>query len=779
MILATGGVGRLFRATTNAYACTGDGMSMALRAGLPLKDMEFMQFHPTTMYPSGILITEGCRGEGGYLINKEGERFMQRYAPNALELASRDVVSRSETTEIEAGRGVNGSVFLDLRHLGPEKILTKLPGSRELAMTYAGVDPIYAPIPVRPGAHYHMGGVETDNWGLTEVEGLYAAGEVACVSVHGANRLGGNSLMETITFGRRSGHAAAEYALGAPAVNGGGEAAARRRRGVGEVAARRTRRASGRGRSATSSARRCSRTSASSAGPRRWSGRSRSSPALRERYEARRRRRGQGRRLQQRPHPGDRARLPARHRRLHAHRRASRARRAGAPTRGRTTSRTATTRTSSSTRSRAGWATGRALLQGSPDDEVGADGEEVLMQVGLKIWRYDSKTGERALREYEVDAPEEATLLDCLDIVKDKHDGSLAYRKSCRMMICGSCGMRMDGGAVLACKVRDVRHRAGGARPRHLGDGQPADRQGPRRRHGAVLGRRCAPSSRTCSPATTRRRSARTSSQQPQMDVIHKESLCINCGCCVSECNSMESDPDFLGPAALAKGMRFVGDPRDGATIERLEKYSEPHGLWDCTRCYFCNERCPKGVDPRDAIAKLGAEAMKNGIDRDMGAKHAKWFVTSAKTTGWLRETELVPKTQGLVASIKEMKFAMGLAVKGKVPPPFPPHVAADVHESRALYDLVKTQGRDGAAGIVQGEKALGRIESHHEAAEGRTPYDEADSAPRPFLPSEREETEEVTREEARLLQGLPRLALGEGARHLDPGARAEGRATS
>ena len=164
-ILATGGVGRLYRATTNAYACTGDGMAMALHAGLPLKDMEFMQFHPTTMYPSGILITEGCRGEGGYLINKDGERFMKRYAPNALELASRDVVSRSETTEIEAGRGVNGSVMLDLRHLGPEKILNKLPGSRELAMTYAGVDPIFEPIPVRPGAHYHMGGVETDEWG--------------------------------------------------------------------------------------------------------------------------------------------------------------------------------------------------------------------------------------------------------------------------------------------------------------------------------------------------------------------------------------------------------------------------------------------------------------------------------------------------------------------------------------------------------------------------------------------------------------------------------------
>jgi succinate dehydrogenase / fumarate reductase, flavoprotein subunit len=213
VVLATGGQGRIYRVTTNAYACTGDGSAMALRAGLPLKDMEFMQFHPTTLYPSGILLTEGCRGEGAYLINKDGERFMKRYAPNALELASRDVVSRSEMTEIEEGRGVNGSVMLDMRHLGAERIIERLPGSRELSMTFAGVDPIYEPVPVRPGAHYHMGGVETGNDGETELTGLYAAGEVACVSVHGANRLGGNSLMETITFGRRAGTAAAEWAL--------------------------------------------------------------------------------------------------------------------------------------------------------------------------------------------------------------------------------------------------------------------------------------------------------------------------------------------------------------------------------------------------------------------------------------------------------------------------------------------------------------------------------------------------------------------------------------
>jgi succinate dehydrogenase / fumarate reductase flavoprotein subunit len=213
VILATGGAGRLYVGTTNAYACTGDGMAQALRAGVALEDMEMMQFHPTTLAPTGVLITEGCRGEGAYLLNAEGERFLERYAPNAMELASRDVISRAEQTEIDEGHGVDGNVLLDLRHLGAEKILERLHGTRELSMVFAGVDPIYEPIPVRPGAHYHMGGVDTDVWGRTSLEGLYAAGECACVSVHGANRLGGNALMETITFGKRAGSHAADWAL--------------------------------------------------------------------------------------------------------------------------------------------------------------------------------------------------------------------------------------------------------------------------------------------------------------------------------------------------------------------------------------------------------------------------------------------------------------------------------------------------------------------------------------------------------------------------------------
>jgi succinate dehydrogenase / fumarate reductase flavoprotein subunit len=213
VILCTGGAGRLYTGTTNAYSCTGDGMAMALRAGVPLKDMEMMQFHPTTLSPSGVLITEGCRGEGAYLLNSEGDRFLKRYAPNAMELASRDVISRAEQTEIDEGRGIDGNVLLDLRHLGAERIIDRLHGTRELSLTFAGVDPIHEPIPVRPGAHYHMGGIDTDLQGLTAIEGLYAAGECACVSCHGANRLGGNALMETITFGRRAGAAASEWAL--------------------------------------------------------------------------------------------------------------------------------------------------------------------------------------------------------------------------------------------------------------------------------------------------------------------------------------------------------------------------------------------------------------------------------------------------------------------------------------------------------------------------------------------------------------------------------------
>jgi succinate dehydrogenase / fumarate reductase flavoprotein subunit len=212
VILATGGHGRIYRNTTNAFINTGLAMSLAYWAGVPVKDIEFVQFHPTTLARTNILLTEGCRGEGAYLINKDRQRFMQRYvSEKVMELAPRDIVSRSIMTEIEQGRGVDDAyVYLDMRHLGARKIHEKLPGTRELCLEFIDLDPIKDPIPIQPGQHYTMGGIDTDFWGQTKLPGLFAAGESACVSVHGGNRLGGNALLETLVFGKRAGKKAAE-----------------------------------------------------------------------------------------------------------------------------------------------------------------------------------------------------------------------------------------------------------------------------------------------------------------------------------------------------------------------------------------------------------------------------------------------------------------------------------------------------------------------------------------------------------------------------------------
>ena len=329
------------------------------------------------------------------------------------------------------------------------------------------------------------------------------------------------------------------------------------------------------------------------------------------------------------------------------------------------------------------------------------------MQVTLKIERYNPESDESRQETFSVDVVEEATLLDVLDVIKDEVDGSLTYRKSCRMAVCGSCGMRMDGAAVLACKtpmrpvveagevpvispmgnlpvLKDLvvdmepfwaKFRA--IKP-YLDDGG----EEPPVKEWRV--------------------------QQSELDQIMKEALCIQCGCCVSECNSMEADPDFLGPAALAKSARFVYDVRDRGGKSRLELVNGQHGVWDCTRCYFCQERCPKGVDPRDAIAKVGARIYQEGMHGDRGARHAKVFVKSTYKTGYLLETNLVPETLGGLAAIKEIPFGMKLMRAGKVPNPLKPHKAKKLDEVNKLNKLVGEQEKDelrrASAGPARGD---------------------------------------------------------------------------
>jgi succinate dehydrogenase / fumarate reductase iron-sulfur subunit len=308
------------------------------------------------------------------------------------------------------------------------------------------------------------------------------------------------------------------------------------------------------------------------------------------------------------------------------------------------------------------------------------------MQFTLKIQRYDPDTEQGRLQEFTVDAPETATLLDVLDVVKDTVDGSVTYRKSCRMAVCGSCGMRMDGAAVLACKAPMAPLAESGHVPVISPMGNlPVIKD-------LVV---------DIDPFWAKFKAVKPwlGDDRPPVKVArpaggarpdHEGGALHPVRCCVSECNSMESDPDFLGPAALAKAQRFVGDVRDRDRSERLRTLNGPHGVWDCTRCYFCQERCPKGVDPRDAIAKLGAEIYSEGMLSDKGARHAQVFDMSTRHTGYLLETALVPYTDPLKAL--DVKFAMSLARAGKVPNPLKPHRAKKLGEVRKLHKLLKAQ---------------------------------------------------------------------------------------
>lgn len=334
------------------------------------------------------------------------------------------------------------------------------------------------------------------------------------------------------------------------------------------------------------------------------------------------------------------------------------------------------------------------------------------MQVRLQVQRSDPATGEKRLQLYQLDhVRPAATLLDCLERIKDELDGTLAFRRSCREGICGSCAVRIDGRTALACRTPVAELVAGGRIPVVAAIGNlPLVRD-------LVV---------EMEPMWQKMRSVepflRPTSDSPGdgretvvlpalLEAVRKETLCINCGACISECDAMSVSPEFLGPHALAKAWRLVGDPREQITKPRLKGLSGPHGIWECTRCYLCNERCPKGVDPRDAITKLGAESFVVGLTRDRGARHARWFMTSARTTGWLRESELVVKTLGIAVSVTKIPLALRLFRRGKAPLPLPRHKAKGLAPARELRRIVAGQDRRGAQGIVQGERVLARIE--------------------------------------------------------------------
>ncbi len=459
VILASGGNGQIWQPTTNALICTGDGIAMAYRAGATLMDMEMIQYHPTTLAGKGFLITEGARGEGAHLLNAKGERFMETYAPNKMELASRDVVSRAEQTEINEGRGFpDGTVALDVTVVPRKRIHEAL---REIVLVgrdFAGVDITREPIHIKPGNHYTMGGVKTDVWGRTNVEGLYAAGEVACVSVHGGNRLGANSLLDTLIFGRRSGEDAARHARG---------------RGFDSVS-----------RSLLSDENARVQTIL---GPRAGLG----PPGLRDQGRARQHDGRQGRRLPRRaghrrgardrppPQGGGRVRLgrrprhdlqPGRARRARAPEHAGpgrddlhgRARAQGEPRRPvpHRLPRAQRRGVAQAHRRLAEGRRARDQLLAGDDHRLATAGEDLLVPTyTLKVRRYQPEATEDEKRgaywdTFDVDLDETLSVLDGLLQVRDGEDGTLAVRCSCRAAICGSCGVKVNGQSALACKTQ-------------------------------------------------------------------------------------------------------------------------------------------------------------------------------------------------------------------------------------------------------------------------------------------------------------------------------------
>ena len=578
-------------------------------------DMEMIQYHPTTLAENGFLITEGARGEGAHLYNALGERFMEKYAPNKLELASRDVVSRAEQTEINEGRGFpDGTIALDITKVPRKRTLEALREIVNIGKDFAGVDITREPIHIKPGMHYIMGGVKTDFDGQTPIPGLYAAGEVACVSVHGGNRLGANSLLDTLIFGRRSGEHAAARARGVAMPKSPGSVLADAQGEIDAILDRPTG-----GRRISEIKNELGETM------NRYVAVYRDAEGLATALEIVQRLKQEapnaaiddkGTIFNQDVLGGDRARLHARRGRgdrdrgagaqrvargavPHRLPRAQR-RRLAAPHHG------LAERRRPESRHRAG-----------DDHPLGAAGADVLGddrdhgRVHAEAPALRPPVGRGALLRGVPGRPRAAPLGARGDPqVKGEQDGSVGIRCSCRAAICGSCGVRINGKAGLACHT----HLDHAAKSGVNADGKTilvepmgnmpvikdliVDMDAV---HWKKI-QRVTPWLINKQPVPEREYVV----PHENMVDVTQTMACIQCGACVSDCLSMEVDPLFVGPAASAKAYRFVGDPRDAEQYERLKDLAEdPHGIYDCTHCFNCIEACPKGVAPMSQIMRL------------------------------------------------------------------------------------------------------------------------------------------------------------------------------
>ena len=627
----------MFPFTTNAAIKNGDGMALAYRAGAPLKDMEFVQYHPTGLPFTGILITEAARAEGGYLINKDGYRYLQDYnlgTPQPQPVLRSDGAGPARPAVAGVHEGARRRAARSTRRTArsctsicgisaQKKIDAKIPFVRELCMKYQNLDPVTDLIPVRPVVHYMMGGVHTDINGATPLPGLYAAGEVACVSINGANRLGSNSLPELLVFGARAGQRRGRVRLARSPTS---IRASWRRRRTSERRLEhdllhKTGAASASPTSATRCRRRWRRAPASTARARRWRRAPSSCAGCRSasRDVA----------IEDHSRTFNTERIAALElsfmldvaeaivtRRCGAR---SRAARTSAPTFPRaTTSGSWRTRWSTATptaRPASSTCRSRSPAGRRPSGFTGRR-HRMADRITLQVARYrPEQESEPTFDEYEVPCPKDWVVLDGLNHVKDQLDGTLSYRWSCRMGICGSCGMTVNGEPKLTCAtfLTDYAPGPGARRAAAQLPGHPR----PRRRHRRLHAEAGARSSRgSCAQAEKPLAEGEYLQTPDELDEYKQFSMCINCMLCYAACPIYGLDPKFIGPAAIALAQRYNLDSRDEGAAERLEVLSEHEGIWGCTFVGECTKVCPKNVDPAGAIQryKLTAalESMKS-----------------------------------------------------------------------------------------------------------------------------------------------------------------------